>query len=212
MFSILISCMKWWPNCIRLYANRHKRSKGNVHLGLCTLHLLLALRCGIWKNFLCKYGDACYYTKKRKKVHVIYVFTYGYYTSFNHVECAQQYVKYWLKWWRQFFKINVKNVTPETLIWRDVKLIWPTRWIDKYSPPPYQMHGPYIIRVSMGCLLRWWKWSLTAHVNLSLWGLVRLRMRPGLNAANMLTKLVGVGILKTCKGLFGMIKSGSFSL
>ena len=40
-------------------------------------------------------------------------------------------------------------------------------------------------------------------------GLIELcKIDTGLNAADMLTKHVGVGALKTCKGLSGMIESG----
>ena len=40
-------------------------------------------------------------------------------------------------------------------------------------------------------------------------GLIELcKVDSGLNAADMLTKNVGVGILKVCKGLVGMVSSG----
>ena len=40
-------------------------------------------------------------------------------------------------------------------------------------------------------------------------GLIELgKVDTGLNAADMLTKNVGVGVLKVCKGLVGMIESG----
>ena len=40
-------------------------------------------------------------------------------------------------------------------------------------------------------------------------GLIELgKVDTGLNAADMLTKNVGVGVLKVCKGLIGMIESG----
>ena len=34
------------------------------------------------------------------------------------------------------------------------------------------------------------------------------KVDTGLNAANMMTKNVGVGVLKMCKGLVGMVSSG----
>ena len=40
-------------------------------------------------------------------------------------------------------------------------------------------------------------------------GLIELgKVDTGLNAADMFTKNVGVGVLKVCKGLVGMIESG----
>ena len=40
-------------------------------------------------------------------------------------------------------------------------------------------------------------------------GLIELgKVDTGLNATNMLTKNVGVGVLKVCKGLVGMVESG----
>ena len=40
-------------------------------------------------------------------------------------------------------------------------------------------------------------------------GLIELgKVDTGLNAAHMLTKNVGVGVLKVCKGLVGMVESG----
>ena len=40
-------------------------------------------------------------------------------------------------------------------------------------------------------------------------GLIKLgKVDTGLNAADMLTNNVGVGVLKVCKGLVGMVESG----
>ena len=38
--------------------------------------------------------------------------------------------------------------------------------------------------------------------------IVLCKVDTGLNAADMLTKYVGVGVLKVCKGLIGMKSSG----